>query len=318
LGLGDLLLEQIRGSQYNLTALGQIETQDFQSTRSYQEFQRYLKLRASSSDNPNDITQPTSSALEWSLMYRDIVPRRHVTVPFAFDASPEVVSQARPSCKHSILWDWAFRLTDHPLQPTAGVQSNVTTEVALPPGDVGFIKTKGSFSIHKPLLASGDATSLSLHAACSMGYLHNLGFGGLTRPATLSDRFYIGGPMQLRGFSAAGIGPRAKISPTADGPGDALGGDFFYTATLMASFTNSSLATANARLFGFCNVGTCVGSILQCSPLQVLASSRASLGVGVATCMLGPRVELTYAWPIRSGPRDVTRRFQFGMGMTFG
>ncbi|GKY90445.1 hypothetical protein MPSEU_000018300 [Mayamaea pseudoterrestris] len=312
-GLGDVLLEQsARGSQYDFTAMGQIETLDFQSTRSYQEFQRYFKLRASSSANPNDPSQPYQSTLSWSLIHRDLIPRRHATLPFAFDASPEVVSQARPSVKNSLTWDWACRLTDHPTQPTDGLQYNVNTEIALPPGDVGFVKATASASVHKPVI--GDA--LCLHASCSAGYLHNLNFGGLTRPATISDRFFVGGPMQLRGFSPSGIGPRAKT--LAQGPGDALGGDFYYTASLMASVLNPALARINARLFGFCNVGTCVGSVHQLNPLQVLTSTRASVGVGLSTCLFGPRLELTYALPIRSGPRDVTRQFQLGMGFTFG
>jgi outer membrane protein assembly factor BamA len=310
-GLGDVLLEQVRGSLYDFTAIGQIETQDFQSTRSYQEFQRYFKLRASSSANPNDVSQPYQSALSWTLLHRDIIPRRHAKLPFSFDASPEVVSQAWPSVKHSLQWESSVRLTNHPMQPTEGLQYIVKTEVALPPGDIGFMKATGSMSIHKPVI--GD--TLCFHAALSTGYLHNLRFGGLTRPATISDRFFVGGPMQLRGFSQSGIGPRAKT--LANGPGDALGGDFYYTATLMASFSNASLATVNTRLFGFCNVGTCVGNVMQLSPLQVASSSRASVGLGLSTCMFGPRLELTYAWPIRSGPRDVTRQFQFGMGFTF-
>jgi outer membrane protein assembly factor BamA len=48
----------------------------------------------------------------------------------------------------------------------------------------------------------------------------------------------------------------------------------------------------------------------------VLRSTRASAGVGVSTSALGPvRLELTYAVPLRYGPRDVRRAFQFGMGL---
>jgi outer membrane protein assembly factor BamA len=325
--LGDWLLTQANGSQYQLTATAQLETLDFQSTRSYQEHQRSIKLRAyTTTGSTTTSSASSSSALEWTLLHRDVIPRRHATLPFAFQASPEIVSQARPTVKHSIVWDWKSptELVDHPLQPTYGLQAQVQTEVALPPGDVGFWKQTAAVSIHQPILidATTNLTTLGLHAATSMGYLHNLSFGGLTRPATVSDRFYVGGPLQLRGFSPAGIGPRAFKAKqhSSDGPGDALGGDFFYTATLMASYANASMASPayNARVFGFCTVGTCVGSLQCSSPWQVLASSRASVGVGLSTLMLGPRLEMTYAWPIRSGPRDVTRRFQFGMGFTFG
>jgi outer membrane protein assembly factor BamA len=50
----------------------------------------------------------------------------------------------------------------------------------------------------------------------------------------------------------------------------------------------------------------------------VLQSTRASVGVGIASSVMGPRVEATYAWPLRYGPRDARRHFQFGMGFSFG
>ena len=78
-----------------------------------------------------------------------------------------------------------------------------------------------------------------------------------------SDRFYIGGPGQLRGFMPAGIGPRSSASKGGSSVpgGDALGGDLFYTSTLAMSVPFPSyfatLRQNGARIFGFANAGTC-------------------------------------------------------------
>jgi outer membrane protein assembly factor BamA len=78
-------------------------------------------------------------------------------------------------------------------------------EVAGPPGDVGFVKMQGGASLNVPLPGTW-----ALHGAFQMGILRSMAFGGLCGPACISDRFFVGGPMQMRGFVPAGIGPRAK------------------------------------------------------------------------------------------------------------
>ncbi|EEC45060.1 predicted protein [Phaeodactylum tricornutum CCAP 1055/1] len=175
--------------------------------------------------------------VEWSLLSRDLVPRRQSKMPYAMDASPEVVSQAGPSLKHSILAEFRSNgeLLDHPYSPTGGVEMHGSAEVAVPPGSVGFVRCNGGFGIHMPLLQS-----LSVHSIFNAGYLKALSFGGLCRPPTLSDRYYVGGPLRFRGFVPAGIGPRTKHGGSSTPGGDAVGGDFFYTATAMASITPTS------------------------------------------------------------------------------
>ena len=140
-------------------------------------------------------------------MFRDLIPRRHATLPYAMDASPEIVSQAGPSLKHSLSYEYRTngRLCDDWLNPTYGVDVHSKVEVAGPPGDVGFVKLQGGASLNVPLPASW-----AFHGAFQTGILRSLSFGGLCEPAGVSDRFFLGGPMHFRGFVPAGIGPRAK------------------------------------------------------------------------------------------------------------
>jgi hypothetical protein len=334
--LQELVLSSANGSQYSVQAAAVLDTQDYEWTKSYKEFQRLLSVTVS---NHHSVTNPETApgiyqGLAWCLTSRDLVPRRQANTPFSYTASPEVVSQAGPSVKHSVTAEFRTNdaFADHASCPTAGVEWHGTAELATPPGDVGFVKAQGGVSVHVPVnLTMLQQHDVSLHGAFSTGFLKNLSFGGLCRPAAISDRFFCGGPVNLRGFMPAGIGPRAATGAANSGGtgsspgGDALGGDFFYTATAMASVVPSPLAAFldpyGIRFLAFANAGTCIGNFGQgTAPVvsQILGSSRVSVGVGVVSSAMGPRVEATYAWPLRYGPRDARRHFQFGMGFSFG
>lgn len=312
-----VLLEQSNGSQISITTQAVLDTVDHEYTRSYKEYQRMLSARIS---NTHSVVNPEQYpgiyyGIEWTTLYRDLVPRRQASVPYYYQATPEVVSQAGPSVKHSFAAE--FRLngtfTDHPYNPSEGIDLHAKAELATPPGDVGFIKGHLGLALHVPL------TSLfTIHGILKTGILHPLSFGGLCQGPGLSDRFYVGGPLNFRGFSPSGVGPRVGVV-TGQSPGDALGGNLYYTATVMASMgvptqaLTPVLAEAlhSVRLFSFATVGTCTDSLSS-----VWQSTRSSIGLGLATSALGPRLETTFSWPLRQNPADVTKAWQLGFGFT--
>ncbi|KAL3788852.1 hypothetical protein ACHAW5_009209 [Stephanodiscus triporus] len=185
--------------------------------------------------------------------------------------------------------------------------------------------------------APTSVTGAALHSSFNCGVIRPLTFGGslgdsngAAAPSSLpllSDRFYVGGPGQLRGFLPAGIGPRSSGGGSCVPGGDALGGDLFYTSTLAVSAPFPSYLSAlrgnGARLFGFANAGTCVSASplvgTGCSPVwnRILLSSRLAVGGGVSVGSPMGRFEATYAVPLRYGPRDARRSVQFGLGLTF-
>mmetsp|Transcript_4721 Transcript_4721/g.10066 ORF Transcript_4721/g.10066 Transcript_4721/m.10066 type:complete len:286 (-) Transcript_4721:19-876(-) len=266
------------------------------------------------------------------------------------NASVPIVKQAGPSLKHSVTAQIRQNGThlDHAQLPTQGTDWNLESEWALPVySDVSFWKFQGNWACHvAPTILGG----LAWHGLFKGGYLH--AFSAAQRP-TVSDRFYVGGPLNFRGFLPAGIGPRATkggggASSSSHHTTDALGGDFFYTATLMASLPLGSGSTEDAstppptgqeeptlsdilssiplRAFAFGTVGTCVGNLAHVAQQNggdvvstataVWQSSRASVGVGIATNVLGNnRLEFTYAVPLRYGPLDHRRNVQIGMSL---
>jgi outer membrane protein insertion porin family len=230
------------------------------------------------------------------------------------------VAQSGSSLQHSIRWEARSNgsWTDDRYQPTVGVDAHIQAEIAGPPGDVGYAKTHGGSALHYPL-----SDSVSLHATFAGGMMQPLSYNGLCRSPTISDRFFVGGPMQLRGFLPAGIGPRSKMGGSTTPGGDAMGGSLFYTASIAASIMppNRFLADYGIRLFAFGNAGTLVGMTPQQSVdqwIRIAQTTRLSAGFGISGGTPMGRVELTYAWPLRYGPRDARRNLQFGFGFSYG
>ncbi|KAG7341009.1 surface antigen [Nitzschia inconspicua] len=330
------ILALAKGSQYALGVRAWMDTLDHESSRSYQEYQRMIQWRL---DNTGNVSRPELSPLvywgvDWTLGLRDVIPRKDPTLPYAADASPEIVAQSGCSLQHSIKWEARTNgyYTDDRYQPTTGVDGHIQAELAGPPGDVGYIKLQGGTAGHwRPL--SSDA--VSFHTTFATGILQSISFQGLCRSPTISDRFFVGGPMQLRGFLPAGIGPRSKTGGSTTPGGDAMGGHFFYTASIAASILppNTVLADYGIRLFAFGNAGTLVGMVPSSSLwssssnnnngcmeewIRVAQSTRLSAGVGISGGTPMGRLELTYAWPLRYGPKDARRNLQFGFGFSYG
>ncbi|CAJ1956658.1 unnamed protein product [Cylindrotheca closterium] len=320
--LGEYILALPKGSQYSLCMRAVLDTADYEWTRSYKEYQRYLSCRV---DNRGNVQRPNMIpgyywGLDWSLALRDIVPRKHAKLPYAADASPEIVASSGTSLKHSLTYELRTNgeLCNDRLLPTAGMDWFTKVEVAGPPGDIGFAKAQGGAALHFPILGE-IGEGLALHGSWSGGYLKPLSYNGACKPATISDRFFVGGPMQLRGFLPAGIGPRTKKGGSTSPDGDSLGGSLYYTASVSASTSPPGIfRNYGIQMFGFANAGTLVGTT-DGIPLQAIVNStRTSVGAGVAASTPMGKLEVTYAWPLRYGPRDARRNVQFGFGFNFG
>ncbi len=321
--LVETLLAMPKGSQYSLGIRAVLDTMDYEWTRSYKEYQRCIACRL---DNSGRVHRPEMApgyywGLDWQLALRDVVPRKHAELPYAANASHEIVALSGPSLTHSISWEVRSNgeFLDDRLQPTAGLDWFSKVEVAGPPGDVGFAKAQGGASIHIPLLAEG---ALAVHGTCTGGFLQALDYKGLCKPPTISDRFFVGGPMSIRGFMPAGIGPRTSSGVSSAGVspgGDSLGGALYYTASLSASVAAPGvMADYGIRAFSFVNAGTLVGTT-NGIPLQtILNSTRTAVGAGISAATPMGRFEATYAWPLRYGPKDARRNMQFGFGFNFG
>lgn len=261
---------------------------------------------------------------------RDSVPDRDASSPFALDCSTETAGDAGTTLKTSVRGGVHLNgsLVNDRYDPTSGLDGHIDGELALPPGDVGFVKVRAGAACHAPLRAVGEALGLAgpadgegdgrreaataitgpaVHGSLSCGVLRPLDYGGLcnaSRPGSvpLSDLFHAGGPGQLRGFLPSGIGPRSSKGGRRTPGGDALGGDLFYAATVAASAplpeSLGALRSNGGRAFGFVNGGTCVSTL-----------AGGDGGEESAASLLSPHL---WGWMLNS------TRLSVGAGLSFG
>lgn len=113
--------------------------------------------------------------------------------------------------------------------------------------------------------------------------------------------------MNLRGFKAEGIGPRADR--------DSLGGKFFHccSAYLSTPFPLHRIGNLGCRLFGFANTGA-----LCNQGSDFISGSSVSAGVGVFAPTPVGRLEASYSKIIRKGKLDATQPMQIGLSLNFG
>ncbi len=234
--IGNAILQTDQGSKFGITFRGNVDTLDYEHTRSSKDHIQSLGVRvanttANSSSFNTSIADNIYIGLDWSLSHRDIIPRRHKSLPYLCDASPDIIACGGPSLKHSITAEYRLngQYTDSKYNPTEGLDSYAGVEAAGPPGDVGFVKVWSGGSIHLPIGPSSSDSEevnigflsrliprgLAFHSVYNCGIMKAFSYGGLCSNGgsmtNVSDRFYVGGSHQLRGFLPAGIGPRADV-----------------------------------------------------------------------------------------------------------
>lgn len=142
------------------------------------------------------------------------------------------------------------------------------------------------------------------------GWLANLSDD--KKSSSVSDRFLLGGPLSIRGFRNAGVGPRDYK--------DALGGNMFWAAGISAIAPLPKLESKPLRAHAFINAGTNVpsGSNIQSTVQDLIKSPSISAGFGLIYRHSIARIELNYCLPITAAKGDqIKRGLQLGIGLNF-
>lgn len=256
--------------------------------------------------------------------------------------SPTVRGDAGDSAKSAISYIFQRERRDNPMLPQKGYFVKTTTELAgWGPlgGDVGFSKAEfeASGAVPIPLPGIRGSSGVSIGAGFRAGLLYPLplsyGLGGAA-PSRINDRFTLGGPTDVRGFSLGGLGPR-------DG-GDALGGDIFAAGSVNMLLPLPRIGPDSPfRLQLFANGGRSVamrsktkggdpvagqqlsaGSVWDgmISASKDLSSGLPSIAAGVGLVYAHPvaRFELNFSLPLvlRQG-EDARKGLQVGVGINF-
>ncbi|KAL7622648.1 hypothetical protein AAE478_008161 [Parahypoxylon ruwenzoriense] len=195
------------------------------------------------------------------------------------DASPTVRGDAGDSTKSAISYTFQRERRDNPFLPQSGYLLKTATELAgWGPlgGDVGFSKSEVEVSgaVPVPLPGVRGFSGVSIGGGFRAGLLYPLplsyGLSGAS-PSRINDRFTLGGPTDVRGFSLGGLGPR-------DG-GDALGGDVFAAGSVNMLIPLSRVGPESPlRLQLFANGGRLVALRNKTRGKDTAASQRMSAG----------------------------------------
>ncbi|KAI0377388.1 outer membrane protein, OMP85 family [Hypomontagnella monticulosa] len=258
------------------------------------------------------------------------------------NASPSVRGDAGDSAKSAITYLFQRERRDNPMLPQGGYFFKGTAELAgWGPlgGDVGFSKNEVEVAGAIPIPIPGirGPSGVSIGGGFRAGLLYPLplsyGLGGAS-PSRINDRFTLGGPTDVRGFSLGGLGPREG--------GDALGGDIFAAGSVNMLVPLPRIgADSPFRLQFFANGGrsvamknksksngTAAGQRLSAGTVwNGMISATKDLGTGLPSIAAGvglvyahpvARFELNFSLPLvmRRG-EDSRKGLQVGVGINF-
>lgn len=147
----------------------------------------------------------------------------------------------------------------------------------------------------------------ALHFSFSSGVLKNF-----DKPS-LTDRFYLGGPLTLRGFALNSAGNQENGYSL--GIESYIGGSLNYYTPLPFMSGDSNFSRA-IKLHFFANMAS-VGNITKKSSL--LENLRGTYGLGVVMNLSNmARIEMNYCSPLLAKEGDrIVHGFQFGIGMEY-
>jgi len=249
---------------------------------------------------PSEIGQ---HALSWEGMWRNVTE-------LSKGASFAIREQAGHSLKSALKHTFIIDERDNMAMPTKGYSFRLSQELAGLGGDVKFLKDnleyQQSVEVFKDVIISWSLQG---------GHLHTL-FG---TPSKINDRFFLGGPLSVRGFDFKGIGPRRG--------GDSLGANTYWAAGLHL-YTPLPFRPARGGLGDrfkthfFLNGGNLVsldGSLPWQNRLNALREKiRWSCGAGLVLLLGIARLELNYCLPFGAQTSDsLNHGIQVGVGINF-
>jgi len=236
----------------------------------------------------------------------------------------------RQQCGHTLKAAIRHILTvdrrDHQVFPTEGSRFRLTQEFAGIGGDIGFFKNEVEVQANIPL-----SPGVSKLLGPGVVFQSNFQAGHIRRmedkAVTLSDHFYLGGPLSVRGFDMRGLGPSSEGHST---------GGLTYWATGLHIYTPLPFKRRTPggqpgfgdlfRTHTFVTAGNLMPSFAY-SPRKSLGQNldeavrnfRLSYGIGIVMSLGGiARIEMNYCYPLRAQKGDkIAPGLQVGVGMDF-
>jgi len=224
----------------------------------------------------------------------------------------EVRKESGHSMKTSILHSFVIDHMDIPILPKAGKYLKLSEEVGVYSSKTGFWKEQMEAKICTTL-AKKFTFELGTHAGFIIPF-------GNTTDVNICDKFFIGGPLSLRGFEYNSVGPCANNSYLGTYAYWLLGGHMYTPLPFFWNDKDLAPWKKNMRLHAFINAGNCKGlnHVRRSGINSVFQGGRLSCGMGlVYNFMQAARFELNFCLPIMWQKYDkTTTGLQFGIGVS--
>jgi outer membrane protein insertion porin family len=249
------------------------------------------------------------------VQYRYSIYYQNVTLdPASFAVAPSLPIQqaalAGPQWVSSVGDTVTYSTLDNNKNPTDGIKSQLTQDLAGLGGDVKFLRTTEDLRYYHAI--NDDVASL---ARAQGGYI--TGWGGQQVPLINS---FFGGPTMVRGFAPNGLGPRDLTPGTTM---DNVGGSMYWASTLeLQSAIPGVPKEYGLKAAAFVDAGsvfshggptTFPGSTQS---LQIANSNivRSSVGAGLVWDSPFGALGINYAVPLTKAAYDVVQPFSFTTG----
>ena len=249
------------------------------------------------------------------IQYRYSLYNQNVTLdPTSLAAAPSLPIQqaalAGPQWVSSVGDTVTYSTLDNNKNPTSGIKSQLTQDLAGLGGDVKFLRTTEDLRSYHPI--NDDVVSL---VRAQGGYV--TGWGGQQVPLLNS---FFGGPTMVRGFAPNGFGPRDLTPGTTM---DNVGGSMYWatTAELQSNIPGvpqeyglkASAFVDAGSVFRYSGPTAFPGSTQS---LQVANNNivRSSVGVGLTWASPFGALTVNYAVPLTKAAYDVVQPLSFGAG----
>jgi outer membrane protein insertion porin family len=203
-----------------------------------------------------------------------------------------------------------YSTLDNNKNPTSGIKSQLTQDLAGLGGDVKFLRTTEDLRYYHPI--NDDVVSL---VRAQGGYI--TGWGGQQVPLLNS---FFGGPTMVRGFAPNGFGPRDLTPGTTM---DNVGGSMYWATTLELQSNipgvpqeyglKASAFVDAGSVFGYSGPTAFPGFAQS---LQVANNNimRSSVGVGLTWASPFGALTVNYAVPLTKAAYDVVQPLNFTAG----
>ncbi|EDV28059.1 uncharacterized protein TRIADDRAFT_53259 [Trichoplax adhaerens] len=209
------------------------------------------------------------------------------------------------SIKHAFMRD----TRDHSVSPTTGHFIRFEQEHA-------GLGSLGDTKFHRFFLECQYNKTLPYNIVFSSSL--NLGLLASDGQSKISDRFFLGGPLSIRGFQMRGIGPHSE--------GDSIGGNALWASGLhlisplpFKPLQGGFGERLRTHLFvNAGNLGHIRSSAIRDSTEELIRGYRWSYGIGLLVKLGVAQLELNYCVPCRAHATDrISPGFQFGVGLSF-